>query len=74
MVWSFEWFPEKLVWKLDGKIVFESTKGIPTAPLYILANVAVKDFPENNKKVDDSNLPYEMEIDYIRVYQMVPSQ
>ncbi len=73
MVWSFEWFPEKLVWKLDGKIVFESTKGIPTAPLYILANVAVKDFPENNKKVDDSNLPYEMEIDYIRVYQMVPN-
>ncbi|MBL0108188.1 MAG: hypothetical protein IPP52_13115 [Ignavibacteria bacterium] len=42
--------------------------------MYILANVAVKDFPENNKKVDDSNLPYEMEIDYIRVYQMVPSQ
>ena len=45
MIWSFEWFPNKIVWKLDNNAVFESTKGIPTAPLYILANVAVKDFP-----------------------------
>jgi len=73
MNWSFECFPNKMVWKLNDNILFESTEGIPTAPLYIIANVAVKDFPENNKVVDDSNLPYVMQIDYIRVYQMVPN-
>lgn len=74
MVWTFECFPNKMVWKLDGKEVFETTKGIPTAPLYMIANVAIKDWPPNNKFVDDSKLPYIMEIDYVRIYQMVPKK
>jgi beta-glucanase (GH16 family) len=72
MIWSFECFPNKMVWKLDGNIVYESTEGIPTAPLYMIANVAIKDFPQNNYEVDDSGLPYVMEIDYVRIYKMVP--
>ncbi len=70
MVWSFECLPEKMTWKLNGNTVFESTEGIPTAPLYMIANVAVKDW--DNNPVDDSNLPYIMEIDYVKIYQMVP--
>lgn len=72
MVWSFECFPNKMVWKLNGNIVFEATEGIPTSPLYIIANVAVKDFEQNNYEVDNSNLPYIMEIDYIKAYKIVP--
>jgi len=72
MVWSFECFPDRMVWKLDGNVVYESTEGIPTAPLYMIANVAIKDRKENNYKVDDTGLPYVMEIDYVRVYKMVP--
>lgn len=72
MVWTFECYPNKAVWKLDGKVIHEVTKGIPTAPMYMIANVAVKDFVENDGFVDDSKLPYVMEIDYIRVYKMVP--
>ncbi|MDQ3021684.1 MAG: glycoside hydrolase family 16 protein [Bacteroidota bacterium] len=72
MVWSFECFPNNMVWRLNGNIVFEATDGIPTAPLYMIANVAIKDFEQNNYLVDNSNLPYIMEIDYIKVYKMVP--
>lgn len=74
MVWTFECFPNKMVWKLNDNIVYEATEGIPTAPLYIIANVAVKDFEQNNHEVDNSSLPYVMEIDYIRVYKMVPKK
>lgn len=73
MVWSFEWFPNKMQWKLDGTVVHESVKGIPTAPLYMIANVAMKDWTGNLFKEDDQPLPYIMEIDYIRVYKMVPN-
>lgn len=71
MVWSFECFPNIMRWKLNGKTVYEDTKGIPTAPLYVIANVAVKDWEANNFVVDDSE-PFVMEIDYVRIYQMVP--
>lgn len=72
MVWTFECFPNKMVWKLNDEVIFESTEGIPTAPLYMIANVAIKARDENNNQVDDSGLPYIMEIDYLRVYKMVP--
>ncbi|MEO6694627.1 MAG: glycoside hydrolase family 16 protein [Ignavibacteria bacterium] len=72
MVWSFECFPDKMIWKLNDKIVYQSDKGIPTAPLYLIANVAVLDRQENNFKVDNSTDPYIMEIDYVRIYKMTP--
>lgn len=72
MVWTLEIFPDKIYWKLNDKIVFESTKGIPTSPMYIIANVAVKDWDENNKEVDNSDEPYIMEIDYIKAYKIIP--
>jgi len=73
MTWSFECFPNNMVWKLNGNVVYEATEGIPTAPLYMIANVAIKDRAENNYEVDNTDLPYIMEIDYVRTYQMVPS-
>ena len=71
MVWSFECYPDKMLWKLDGNVVFESKEGIPTAPMYLIANVAVKDWG-GEYSVDYSGSPYVMEIDYVRVYKMVP--
>lgn len=74
MVWTFECFPNKMIWKLDGKVVYESTEGIPTGPLYIIANVAIKEWAENNYQIDRSSEPYVMEIDYIKAYKMVPKK
>jgi beta-glucanase (GH16 family) len=73
MIWSFECYPNKMVWKLDGKIVKESTEGIPTAPLYMIANVAVKDWSDNNTGLENDGVPYVMEIDYVKIYKMVPN-
>ena len=70
MIWTFECTPEKMTWKLDGKTVFKSTKGIPTTPLYMIANVALKDW---DGTVGENGMPYVMEIDYIKAYQMIPN-
>ncbi|MBK9334525.1 MAG: glycoside hydrolase family 16 protein [Ignavibacteria bacterium] len=72
MIWTFECYPDRLVWKLNGNTVFEATDGIPTSKMYMIANVAVKDWEENNFEVDNSEIPYVMEVDYIRVYKMTP--
>ncbi len=72
MIWTFECLPNKMTWKLNGNVVFEATEGIPTAPLYIIANVAIKDWADNNNVVDNTGLPYIMEIDYIKAYKMIP--
>ncbi|MBK7252926.1 MAG: family 16 glycosylhydrolase [Ignavibacteria bacterium] len=74
MIWTFECYPDKMIWKLDGKTIYETSEGIPTAPLYMIANVAIKDYKENNFEVENSGLPYIMEIDYVRVYKMVPNK
>jgi beta-glucanase (GH16 family) len=68
MIWSLECTPDKIVWKLDGKTILTSDSGIPTEPLYMIANLAVKDFDE---PVDDSGIPYVMEIDYVKCYKWV---
>lgn len=72
MIWSFECLPNRMTWKLNGNVIYEATEGIPTAPLYMITNVAIKDWPENNYEVDNSDTPYVMEIDYIKVFKMVP--
>ncbi|MBK8984275.1 MAG: hypothetical protein IPM38_18630 [Ignavibacteria bacterium] len=74
MIWTFECYPDRLVWKLNGNTVFEATDGIPTSKMYMIANVAVKDWEENNFEVDNSEIPYVMEVDYIRVYKMTPNR
>lgn len=74
MIWTFECYPDKMIWKLDGKTIYETSEGIPTAPLYMIANVAIKDYKENNYEVETTGLPYVMEIDYVRVYKMVPNK
>jgi hypothetical protein len=69
MVWSCEISPTKIIWRLDGKKVYESREGIPADPMYMIANVAVKDRPEHGNKVDETGLPYVMEIDYVKIYK-----
>ncbi|MBK8984273.1 MAG: hypothetical protein IPM38_18620 [Ignavibacteria bacterium] len=63
-----------MLWKLelDGKTVYESIEGIPIAPMYIIANVAMKDWTGKLFKEDNTIAPYVMEINYIRAYKMVP--
>ncbi len=74
MVWAVEVTPKKIVWKLNNKEVKRSTQGLPTTPMYMIANVALKDRPEDGISTDKiardaAQDPYVMEIDYVKIYK-----
>ena len=63
-IFTLEWTPNKLTWKINGKIFKTQTSGVPQEEMYI-------NFSSNLKKdASDSGLPSAMEIDWIRVYRL----
>ena len=77
MIWAIEVTPKKIVWKLNNKEVFRSKKGLPTSPLYMIANVALKDWPDRGittEKItrEATDISYIMEIDYVKIYKYIP--
>ncbi|MEO8665755.1 MAG: glycoside hydrolase family 16 protein [Ignavibacteria bacterium] len=76
MTWTFEHNPERMIWYLNGKKVYSSKQGMPTTPLYMIANLAIKgrpDYQNTDKIISDAAVlpPYEMEIDYVKIYKLV---
>jgi hypothetical protein len=59
-IYTLEWTPDKLVWKLNGATVFTQTSDVPQDPMYILCSGGL-DKPVNSMTT--------MEIDWVRVYQ-----
>jgi beta-glucanase (GH16 family) len=63
-IYSLEWTPNKLTWKINGKVFKTQTSGVPQEEMYI-------NFSSNLKKdASESGLPSAMEIDWIRVYKL----
>jgi beta-glucanase (GH16 family) len=63
-IYTLEWTPNKLTWKINGKVFKTQTSGVPQEEMYI-------NFSSNLKKdSDDSGLPSAMEIDWVRVYKL----
>ncbi|MCK4750009.1 MAG: family 16 glycosylhydrolase, partial [Bacteroidales bacterium] len=63
-IFTLEWSPNKLVWKINDKIFKTQTSGVPQEEMYI-------NFSSNLKKnASESGLPSAMEIDWIRVYKL----
>jgi len=63
-IFTLEWTPNKLTWKINGKIFKTQTSGVPQDEMYI-------NFSSNLKKdAAESGLPSAMEIDWIRVYKL----
>ncbi|HEX5505874.1 MAG TPA: glycoside hydrolase family 16 protein [Thermomicrobiales bacterium] len=65
---AVEWTPTEIVWYIDGVERFSSRTGVPSQPLYLIANLAVGG-PSAGKPDASTPFPSELEIDYIRVYQ-----
>ncbi|MBE0676014.1 MAG: glycoside hydrolase family 16 protein, partial [Bacteroidales bacterium] len=61
-IFTLEWTPEKLVWKVNGEEVFAQTGNIPQEPMYISLAGGV-----NTPLSTVAN----MEIDWVRVYKPV---
>jgi beta-glucanase (GH16 family) len=71
--YGVRWQPGKITWYVDGQVVdtFEETdptKNDAYQLMYVIANLAVGG-QFNTLPVDDSAIPAEFVIDYIRVYQ-----
>ena len=63
-IYTLEWTPNKLTWKINGKVFKTQTSGVPQEEMYI-------NFSSNLKKdSDEDGLPSAMEIDWVRVYKL----
>ena len=63
-IYTLEWSPNKLVWKINDKVFKTQTSGVPQEEMYI-------NFSSNLKKdASESGLPSAMEIDWVRVYKL----
>jgi hypothetical protein len=59
-IYTLEWTPDKLVWKINDTVAFTCTSDIPREPMYVLFSGGL-DKPVNSMTT--------MEIDWVRVYQ-----
>jgi len=63
-IYTLEWSPNKLVWKINDKVFKTQSSGVPQEEMYI-------NFSSNLKKdASESDLPSAMEIDWVRVYKL----
>jgi beta-glucanase (GH16 family) len=63
-IYTLEWSPNKLVWKINNKVFKTQTSGVPQEEMYV-------NFSSNLKKnASEDSLPSAMEIDWIRVYKL----
>ncbi len=63
-IFTLEWTPNKLVWKINDKVFKTQTSGVPQEEMYINFS--------SNLKTDaaETGLPSAMEIDWVRVYKL----
>ena len=63
-IYTLEWSPNKLVWKINDKVFKTQSSGVPQEEMFINLSTHLK------KGATESGLPSAMEIDWIRVYKL----
>lgn len=63
-IYTLEWSPNKLVWKINDKVFKTQTSGVPQEEMFINFSCNLK------KDASVSGLPSAMEIDWVRVYML----
>ena len=63
-IYTLEWSPNKLVWKINDKVFKTQTSGVPQEAMFINFSCNLK------KDAPEGGLPSAMEIDWIRVYKL----
>ncbi|HEX7443694.1 MAG TPA: glycoside hydrolase family 16 protein, partial [Acidimicrobiales bacterium] len=64
------WAPGSLTWKIDGTTTCSTTSGVPTTPMFLMINTALGGV--GGGPVDDSTLPQQSLVDYLRVTSDAP--
>jgi hypothetical protein len=62
-IYSIEWSPEKIVWKINEKVVLKQTQGVPQDSLYLVFSSGV------SNGIGDHQLPATMEVDWVKIYK-----
>jgi beta-glucanase (GH16 family) len=62
-IFSFEWTPDKMIWRINDVDVKTQTSNIPNEPLYVVFNSGVVG--------DQPQIPTRLEVDWIRCYQRI---
>jgi beta-glucanase (GH16 family) len=65
---GFLWTPEKLVWLLDGRVVWEQENAFCHRPLFL--NIDCEIMAAWVGEPDPADLPAEFELEYVRVWQL----
>lgn len=60
-IYTLEWTPDKLIWRINGEEIFRQKSNVPQEPMYILLAGGL-DKPINGMTT--------MEVDWVRVYQV----
>ena len=61
-IYSLEWQPGKLIWRVNGIVFKEQTTGLPEKEMYMVFNASLKE------KAKEIGIPSSLEIDWVRVY------
>ncbi len=62
-IYSVEWSPEKIVWKINEKVILTQSQGIPQESMYLVLSSGV------TNGVPEHQLPATMEVDWVKVYK-----
>lgn len=67
-IFSVQWSPDAIIWRIDGVERFSVRRNIPQVPMYLIANLAVGGaWPGAPDRTTPQQASFD--IDYIRVYQ-----
>lgn len=62
-IYSVDWTPEKITWKVNDVEVYSTTSGIPDEPLYILLSAGIR------RDTNGENIQSVYEIDWVKCYE-----
>ena len=63
-IYTLEWTPEKMIWKINGEVVKQVTSNVPDEEMYLVFSSHLLDEQE------PQNLPSSMDIDWVRCYKL----
>ena len=69
-VFSVEWTPRRLVFRIDGKEAWRTSGGISSAPQFPILSLLASDY--EIPKMKDHQLPQHMYVDWVRVWETRP--
>lgn len=61
-IFTVDWTPEFIAWKVNGVLVRKETKNVPTHPMYLVFSSGL------GSDIDEGKLPVSMEVDWVRAF------